>query len=89
MTLTEKLTFYCDEARHLVCEPYSIENLHRMAKELGILRCWFHSKSSYPHYDIPKRRITEIQAKCLVVTSRDILKIVKGLGLPRTPDGIT
>jgi len=31
-----------------------------MAKELGIERCWFHKN----HYDIPKRRIEEIQAKC-------------------------
>lgn len=30
------LTYYCDEARHLVCVPYSI------AEALGIKRCWYH-----------------------------------------------
>jgi hypothetical protein len=74
----EGLTYYCDSMRHLVCVPYTVENLHRMADDLGIKRCWFHSGASYPHYDIPKRRIAEIQAKCTVVAPRETLKIVKG-----------
>lgn len=57
------LRFYCDEGRHLVCVPYSVENLHRMADEQGIKRCWFHN-GSYAHYDIPKRRRAEIVHGC-------------------------
>ncbi len=72
------MTFYCDNARHLVCVPYSVDGLHAMAAELGIKRCWFHARASYAHYDIPKTRIAEISAKCVVVRSRDILKIVRG-----------
>ena len=68
------MKYVCDEARHLVCIPYSIENLHQMASELGIKRCWFHKN----HYDIPKKRIAEITAKCEVVSSRKILEIIKG-----------
>jgi hypothetical protein len=67
-----KTGFYCDTRRHLVCVPYSIENLHRMARELNIKRCWFHSD----HYDIPKRRISEISARCTVVESKKILEII-------------
>lgn len=74
----DELTFYCDDMRHLVCVPYSIPNLHRAAAILGIKRCWYHSKASHKHYDIPKRRIAEIQAKCQVVSGRTILAIVKG-----------
>lgn len=70
-----QLKFYCDNQRHLVCVPYSVSNLHRMAKELGIKRCWYHA-TQFPHYDIPKRRIEEIQAKCQVVRQRVILDIV-------------
>lgn len=77
-----QLVIYCDDARHLVCIPYSVSNLHYAARSLGIGRHFFHRNASYPHYDIPKRRVAEIRAKCIVVTSRDILKIVKGLGLP-------
>lgn len=72
------LRYFCDDQRHLVCIPYSVANLHRMADDLGLGRHWFHNHSSHPHYDIPKRRIAEIMAKCTVVSPRDILAIVKG-----------
>lgn len=71
------MKFFCDNARHLVCVPYSIDNLHAMAVQLNIHRCWFHN-DNHPHYDIPKKRISEIQAQCEVVTPRDILNIIKG-----------
>jgi hypothetical protein len=73
----EQLEYVCDSYRHLVCRPYTIANLHRMAKELGIHRGWFHG-GKFPHYDIPKRRISEIRAKCRVVESREILGIIYG-----------
>lgn len=71
------MKFVCDEMRHLICVPYSIEGLHKMAEALEIKRCWFHN-AKYPHYDIPKRRIPEIQAKCEVITPQALLKIIKG-----------
>jgi hypothetical protein len=58
----------------LVCVPYSVENLHQMAEELDIKRCWFHRN----HYDIPKKRIDEITAKCELVSSKMIVQIIKG-----------
>ncbi len=70
------LEYYCDNARHLVCKPYSVENLHKMAEALDIKRCWYHS-GKHPHYDIPKKRIMEIQAKCRVVSTVEIYKIIK------------
>lgn len=73
----EELRFFCDPWRHLVCLPYSVQNLHRMAEELGIKRCWYHSSSGFKHYDIPKRRLEEVMARCTVVTPRRILEIVK------------
>lgn len=67
------MKYYCDNKRHLVCVPYSIENLHKMAEDLGIKKCWFHKD----HYDIPKKRINEIQTKCELVTDRVINNIRK------------
>lgn len=72
------MKYYCDNERHLVCVPYTVENLHAMAIVLGIKRCWYHARASYPHYDIPKRRIKEIMGQCTVVTPQEVLKIVKG-----------
>lgn len=45
-----------------------------MALSLDIKKCWFHKD----HYDIPKRRISEIEAKCLKVHPKIILAIIKG-----------
>jgi hypothetical protein len=69
------MKYYCDTKRHLICIPYSIENLHKMADNLNIKRCWFHKT----HYDIPKRRIDEITNKCLVVSTIDIVRIIRGI----------
>lgn len=69
------MEFFCDTERHLVCVPYSISNLHKMASELKIKKCWFHKN----HYDLPKRRIDEITKKCTVVSSREIVKIIKNI----------
>lgn len=70
------LIYFCDDSRHLVCAPYSIANLHRMADDLGVNRCWYHT-GRWPHYDIPKRRVEEIKKKCTVVSSVEILSIIR------------
>lgn len=59
------MKYICDNQRHLICKPYSKDNLHKMAKDLDIKRCWFHKD----HYDIPKRRIGEIKKKCDEIVS--------------------
>lgn len=68
-----KLTYVTDQKRHLVCVPYSIENLHQMAKDLKINRCWFHKN----HYDIPKQRVEEIEAQCKIVSPKNIVEIIR------------
>lgn len=69
------LTFVCDVKRHLVCWPYSKENLHLMAQHLDLKRHWFHSH----HYDIPQRRILELVNRCsLAMSPRMIVKIIRG-----------
>lgn len=73
------MKYFCDNKRHLVCVPYSIENLHKMADDLNINRCWFHSCNNN-HYDIPKRRIAEITSKCEIASQKIIMKIIKGYG---------
>lgn len=67
------MKYLTDKKRHLICVPYSIENLHKMAEDLNIKRHWFHKS----HYDIPKRRIEEIEAKCEIVSPKEIVKIIK------------
>ena len=73
------MKIYCDRHRHLICVPYTIENLHKIAIKLGIKRCWFHNKQDYPHYDIPKKRKWEIEnsVDVTVVSTRQLLEIIK------------
>lgn len=68
-----KLTYVTDNKRHLICVPYSIENLHAMADQLGIKKCWFHKN----HYDIPIKRIEEVKKLCQVVSSQEIVEIIR------------
>lgn len=70
-----QMTYFCDDKRHLVCVPYSVENLHLMAENLNIKRCWFHGGKN-PHYDIPKKRISEIQNKCEIISTKEIWEII-------------
>lgn len=69
------MRYLTDGKRHLICVPYSIPNLHRMAKRLGIGRHWFHKD----HYDIPLRRQKAIEAQCELVSTRTIVRIARGL----------
>lgn len=69
------MEYICDNHRHLICIPYSKENLHLMALDLGIKKHWFHKN----HYDIPKKRIDEIKSRCRVVSSKEIVKIISSI----------
>jgi hypothetical protein len=78
------MTYYCDTSRHLICVPYSVENLHQMAAALDIKRCWYHKGKAravgvraLSHYDMPERRIAELTAKCTVVSSRQLVELMR------------
>ena len=70
------MTYYYDQMRHLICVPYSIENLHAMAVDLNIGRHWYHG-GKRPHYDIPKKRIDEIANMAEQISPRNLLTIIK------------
>lgn len=77
------MIYICDYKRHLICTPYSILGLHAMAKDLNINRCWYHSgikskrRNPISHYDIPVGRLAEIMSKCTIVTTRELIAIVR------------
>lgn len=75
------MRYLCDVNRHLICDPYSIPNLHTMARNLGINKCWFHNTPGLAHYDIPKRRIDEITEKCDIIPTMHIIKMIRSADL--------
>lgn len=70
------MQYLYDRMRHLVCIPYSVENLHAVALDLGIKRCWFHG-GRYPHYDVPKKRVSDIGDRCRLVEPKEILAAIE------------
>ena len=69
--------YFSDFTRHLVCLPYNINGLQSMASNLEIKPNWFHNNDT-PHYDIPKGRRADIWRNTVVVSPKDILKIIRG-----------
>jgi hypothetical protein len=79
------MRYFSDNQRHLVCWPYSVENLHEMARKLGIKRCWFHGGRN-AHYDVPVLRMNVISYQTEVVSPRVIVNIIKGKEPPEPFD---
>lgn len=76
------MIFLTDGKRHLVCLPYSKDNLHAMAEQLGIKKHFYHAgkKNSHPHYDIPanKKERMRIESRCVKISKESLLGIIKG-----------
>lgn len=74
-----ELTFLTDGKYHLICKPFTISNLHKMANILNIDKCHFEysAHGHLPHYDIPRKRKHEIEEKCVFVKWREIVEIIK------------
>ena len=74
------MRYITDGKRHLICIPYSIKNLHLMARNLAIGKWWYHKggkKNNYPHYDIPKKDQKAIESLCDIVSPKELLTIIK------------
>ncbi len=76
------LLYFCGEKGHLICVPYSVENLRQMAEELSLHKDWFRN-GRIPHYVIPEQMVEEIQEQCIVVPTREIVKMTRGPGRPK------
>lgn len=61
---------------HMVAD--SLNELHNMARRIGVKRKWFQNKPGKPHYDIciSKRKLA-IDFGALPVDGREIIKILK------------
>ena len=79
------MTVYVDEPLHklgrmIMCHMIATDRdeLHEMAKKIGIRRAWFQSKGKYPHYDICKsKRAEAVALGAIEVSSRELVVIAK------------
>jgi len=60
----------------------SLEELHDMARRIGVSRRWFQCppKASHPHYDICKsKRRSAVEQGAIEIADRDLLPIARRL----------
>ena len=72
----EPLTYLCDQNRHLICLPFTWENMQRMAAELQLKRKTLSKVPNKRFYRIPFDRLLEIEYQCEVVPAWRILEII-------------
>ncbi|WP_350334563.1 DUF4031 domain-containing protein [Coralliovum pocilloporae] len=86
------MTVYVDRARHpfkgmIMCHMLADteEELHQMARRLGMKREWFQPKSS-PHYDIDEnRRAKALEMGAQEISRRDLVDLIRRIRRePRT-----
>lgn len=63
---------------HLVCHSFSIEGLHKVSRLLGIKYCHYHYKPRLPHYDVPRYLQKIVRERSVIVSSKDIIRIIRG-----------
>lgn len=58
----------------------SLDELHDFAALVGIARCWFHTGSRHPHYDVTgPQRESALSAGATAVDKRAMVTIAKRL----------
>jgi hypothetical protein len=70
--------YLCDQNRHLICLPYSLEHMKQMAFELQLKRKALSKVPNKRFYRIPFERLEEIESQCEVVPAWRILEIISG-----------
>lgn len=61
---------------HLIAD--TIEELHAMARSIGIQRKWFQANASFPHYDICNaKRALALSLGAKEVTSRELVAVMR------------
>ena len=60
---------------HLWCDPGKEEELHALARQIGMSRSWFQPKKGFSHYDlVPSRRTRAIAAGAVETDLMDWLR---------------
>lgn len=71
----EELIYITDGVGNVICLPYSVENLHKMADDLGIAKRWYRDG----HYKVPKEIADDLEEKCDKVTTTTLFRTVRNV----------
>lgn len=70
MNDVDNILFLTDGNKNVICVPYSEDNLHKMAKKLGISNRFFRKT----HYVIPDAIRDNVEEYCEKVTSKTLFR---------------
>lgn len=72
-----KLRGHIVSSCHMITDNIDLEELHLMAKNVGMKREWFQNKK-YPHYDLVKsRREHAIELGATPISCRELVMILR------------
>jgi len=71
----EEILFLTDGKENIICHPYSIENMKRMASELGIKSSWFKKDT----FVVPKEFLETNEDKLDKVSSQTLFRTLKNM----------
>lgn len=68
-------TIWCHLYPEDVEDPVQLEELHALAKMIGLQRKWFQDRKHFPHYDLtPSKREAAIAAGALEDDGRKVMR---------------
>lgn len=78
-----------NQACHLFCDrPESLEELHKLAQQIGLRRSWFQSNSVLPHYDLTaSKRSKAIKAGANTASQKVEVKFIQTWRALKKQDG--
>lgn len=61
---------------HMIAD--TLEELHEMARKIGMKKEWFQDDIDHPHYDLSlSRRALAVQYGAIEVSSRELIQIIR------------
>lgn len=68
-----------NQACHLFCDkPENLEELHKLAQQIGLRRNWFQGNSVLPHYDLTvSKQNKAIKAGAILVNRNTEVKFIR------------
>jgi hypothetical protein len=68
-------TFHWKRSCHMYAD--TLDELHTMAKRIGMQRAWFQNKPKLPHYDlVPTRRAAAVSAGAVEHTRAEMVAFI-------------
>jgi len=79
MILIDNKPTFKNKKRYYHLTATTLEELHSYCNSIGLKKCWFHSGTDKPHYDVPEKYQDIIlnDEKVIKVTKKELVDFIK------------